>query len=184
VNRPMGPGQRGNNREGGVHAAKALILIVVVVAIGLVVLHHSQKTTTAATRPTSSHSKGKATTTTTPPAPTTSTTLVPVASIKLQVLNGVGVGQLAGEWSAKLRRSPGYDTLAADNATATVSASEIFVMTPGYTAEADALAVTIGLTPAIVNPTVPAPASAPIPATERAKANIVLVIGPNLASRA
>ncbi len=184
MTRPMGSGQRGNNREGGVHAAKALILIVVVVAIGLIVLHHSPKTTTTATSPSGLHSHGKSTTTTTSPAPTTTTTLVPVASIKLQVLNGVGSGQLAGEWSTKLRHSPGYDALLADNATRIVPASEIFVITPGYMAEADALAVTVGLTPAIVNPTVPAPASAPIPASERAKANIVLVIGPNLASRA
>jgi len=180
----MGPRPRGNNREGGVHVTKALILIVVVVVIGLVVLHHTPKTTTVATNPSTSHSKSKSTTTTTSPAPTTSTTLVPVASIKLQVLNGVGTGQLAGAWSSKLKRSPGYDTLAADNATARVPSSEIFVMTPGYTAEADALAVTVGLTPAIVNPTVPAPASAPIPASERTKANLVLVIGPNLASTA
>lgn len=184
MTRPMGPGQRGDSREGGVHVAKAFILIVVVVAIGLVVLHHSPKTTSAANGPNASHSKAKSTTTTTRVAPTTTTTLVPVAKVKLQVLNGVGYGRLAGEWSDKLKLSPGYDTLVADNATKTVPSSEIFVITPGYTAEADYLAVTIGLTPAIVNATVPAPASAPIPASDRAKANVVLVIGPNLASRA
>jgi hypothetical protein len=35
-----------------------------------------------------------------------------------------------------------------------------------------------------VNQTVPAPASAPIPAAERTTANLVLVIGPDLAGSA
>jgi hypothetical protein len=110
--------------------------------------------------------------------------LIPPSSIKLQVLNGTGSGQLATQWSNKLKANPGYNTLAPADATTTVPKSEIFIVTPGYQREADALATTVGLTAAAINPTIPPPASAPIPSTARANANLVLVIGPDLASTA
>ncbi len=116
--------------------------------------------------------------------PTTTVAVIPPSRIKLQVLNGVGSGQLATEWSNKLKANPGYDTLAPADATATVPKSEIYIVTPGYLREADALAVTTGLTSANINPTAPPPASAPIPATARTNANLVLVIGPDLAGSA
>ncbi len=73
-------------------------------------------------------------------------------------------GSLAGEWSAKLKANPGYDTLAPLNATAKVAQSEIYIVTPGFQREANALAVAVGLPVTAVNVTVPPPASAPIPA--------------------
>jgi hypothetical protein len=100
------------------------------------------------------------------------------------VLNGVGTGTLAGQWSAKLKANPGYNTLAPDDATAKVAASMIYVLTPGYLPEANALAAAVGLPASAVNPTIPAPLSAPIRATERTIANLVLVVGPDLAGRA
>jgi hypothetical protein len=162
-------------------AVLALVVVAVAVVIGVLVLSHSpphKASSAGAARPSS------LSTTTTSVAPTTPTTLVPPASIKLQVLNGVGYDALAGDWSRKLHASPGYDTLAPDNATSRVTASAIYVITPGYYPEAVALAQTVGLTSAAVNPTVPAPASAPIPPSERAEANLVLVIGPDLVAGA
>jgi hypothetical protein len=100
------------------------------------------------------------------------------------VLNGTGSGNLATEWSNKLKANPGYNTLAPADATSTVPKSEIYIVTPGYLHEADALAVTVGLTATSINPTAPPPASAPIPSTARANANLVLIIGPDLASKA
>jgi hypothetical protein len=100
------------------------------------------------------------------------------------VLNGTGSGQLATQWSNKLKANPGYNTLAPADATATVPRSEIFIVTPGYLREAEALAATVGLTSAAINPTTPPPASAPIPSSARANANLVLVIGPDLAAKA
>ena len=75
-------------------------------------------------------------------------------------------GSLAGEWSAKLKANPGYNTLAPDNATAKVAQSEIYVVTPGYLPEANALAVAVGLPVTAVNPTTPPPATAPDPAAD------------------
>jgi len=108
--------------------------------------------------------------------------LIPASEIKLQVLNGVLTGSLAGEWTSKLKSQYGYATRPADDATAKVATSVIYVVTPGYAPEADVLATEVGLTPAIVETTVPA--TAPIPASEKAAANLVLVIGPNLAGTA
>lgn len=172
---PSGP-----PRGGGTHAGKAALVIAVVVVLGWIVLHHGPNARLAP----SAASTSRTTTAATLAPSTTSTTIVPPASIKLQVLNGTGSGNLATQWSNKLRSSPGYDTLAPDNATAKVSQSEIFVLTPGYLPEAYALATTVGLSPSAVNTTIPAPASAPIPTSERSKANLVLVIGPDLVSGA
>ena len=176
MNRPVG-----TPRDGGVHAGKAALLIAVVVLIGVLVLHHSKTSKVGAS--TSTTRSPAATSTTTAPS-TTTTTLVPPASLKLQVLNGTGSGNLASRWATKLRTSPGYNTLAPDDSTSKVTQSEIFVETPGYLPEAYALASAVGLSQSAVNTTVPAPASAPIPATERSKANLVLVIGPDLANGA
>lgn len=166
---------------GGMQTGKAVLLIAVVVVVGWVVLRHGT-TTHVASSPTTHTSP-----TTVGPAavPTTTVPLVAPADTKLQVLNGVLTGSLAGEWSIKLKANPGYDTLPPLNATEKVDESEIYVVTGGFGREADALAVAVGLPiTAVVNPTGPLPATAPIPAADRTQANLVLVIGPNLAGSA
>lgn len=177
---PSGPG----GREAGTHPAKALALVVVVVLVGWLVLHHSPARSSAQATATTTHHSSTASSTTVASTTTTTTPLVPPSSIKLQVLNGVLSGPLAGQWSNKLKQSPGYDTLAPDNATSKVSTSAIYVMTARYLPEAKALASVVGLPPSAINTTVPAPSSAPIPSAERANANLVLVIGPDLANKA
>lgn len=169
-------------RDGGLQTGKAIVVIAAVVLIGWAVLHH-QHSTPAATAGHPTTTVPHHSTTTGTSAPTTTTTLVPASQIKVQVLNGVGSGLLATQWSTKLRND-GYDTLAPDNATAVVAQSVIYVIKPGYLGEAQALATVAGLPAAAINPTIPAPSAAPIPASERAKADLVLVIGPDLASKA
>jgi hypothetical protein len=192
VNAPRRAGHPGGAGEGGAQTLKAVLVIVVVILIGVAVLHRSGKPVSASsssTAPPTTHgatqpNRPATATTTTVPAPTTTTTLVPVSSVKLTVLNGTGISGVAKQWSEKLKANPGYDTLAPDNATKNVTASAIYVITPGYQAEAAALAKTVGLPATAVNPTVPAPASAPIPAGDREAANLVLIIGPDLAAKA
>ncbi|MGC8512201.1 MAG: LytR C-terminal domain-containing protein [Acidimicrobiales bacterium] len=182
VSRRMGAGR--NQPEAGASSAAGLVLVAVLLIVGILVLSksggatHATATATAATKP------KKTASTTTLPAPTTTTTTVPPSQVKLQVLNGVLVGELATQWSAKLKAGYGYLTEPPDNATSKVATSIIYVLTPGYVPEADVLAQEIGLTSAAVDTTVPPPASAPIPATERSTANLVLVIGPNLVAGA
>ena len=164
-------------QDGGTQTGKAVVLIVVVMVLGWIVLRHGSS------GPTAPAHRASATVTTTT-VPTTTTTLVPPPSIKVQVLNGTGGGNLASAWAKKIKTTSGYNTLAPDDTTSKVTTSAIYVITPGYVPEAYALASTVGLPPSAVNTTVPAPSSAPIPTSERAKADLVLVIGPDLASGA
>jgi hypothetical protein len=178
------PGRQTGGTSGATQTGKAILVIAVVVFVGWLLLLKSS--------PTGHGSASGATTTlhatTTIHQATTPTTaapaLIPPASIKLQVLNGLLTGSLAGQWSTKLKANPGYNTLPPNNATAKVSTSEIYIMTPGYQREANALAVAVGLPVTAVNQTIPAPATAPIPANARTTANLVLIIGPNLAGSA
>ena len=178
------PRSAGSGRDGGTHTTKAVVLIAVLVIIGLVVLNRTGSAKPAAAKPSATTKTTLSTSSTTRPGSTTSTTLLPPASIKLQVLNGVGSGSYASQWTAKLRANPGYNTLAPDDATAKVASSVIYVVTPGYEGEGRALAATVGLTDSAVDPSVPPASTAPIPPADRAKANLVLVIGPDLAGQA
>jgi hypothetical protein len=173
---------RSTGPSSSTQTGKAVLVIAVVVVVGWLVLLKSTPSTHVASPTSTTHA-----TTTIHPATTPTTAaaaLIPPASIKLQVLNGVLTGNLAGTWSAKLKANPGYNTLTPDNATAKVAASVIYIITPGYQREANALAVAVGLPVTAVNTTVPAPSTAPIPAAERTTANLVLIIGPDLAGSA
>ena len=170
-------------RDAGTQTLKAVVLVVVAVVIGWALLRHTGTTKVATTTPTTHPARTSTSTTTTSVATTTTTVaLIPPSTVKLQVLNGVLVGELSTYFSDKLRASPGYDTLSPRNATAKVSASVIYVITPNYVPEADALATTLKLPATAVQAAVPA--TAPIPAASKAAANLVLIIGPDLAAQA
>jgi hypothetical protein len=168
----------------GTNTGRAVVLVAVAVVIAVVLL--SRLGSPAAS--TSTGPKAAATTTTSLPRTTTTTTTatppLPPAQVKVQVLNGVLTGSLSSEWSAKLKTSPGYDTLPAENATQVVTSSAIYIVTNGFLAEADALAKAVGLPTTAIVTSVPPPSSAPIPPAVLGEANLVLVIGPNLVASA
>lgn len=170
----------GGTTSGGMQTGKAVLVIAVVVLVGWVILRHGTSSPKRASTSSTTH-PAVTTPATTPP---TTVALKPASSIKLQVLNGVLTGSLAGEWSTKLKANPGYDTLPALNATAKVAQSEIYIITPGLQREANALAVAVGLPVTAVSLTVPPASTAPIPASVKSTANLVLVIGPDLAGTA
>lgn len=184
---PDGTRPSGNTTSGGMQTGKAILVVAVVVLVGWVILRHGSGNPThpsgapAAVTTTVPAAGGATPAVTTPP---TTVALVPPSTIKLQVLNGVLSGNLAGQWSTKLKANPGYDTLTALNASARVAQSVIYVVTPGLQREADALAAAVGLPPTAVSTTTPPPATAPIPSGVAATANLVLVIGPDLAGSA
>jgi hypothetical protein len=169
--------------EGRTQIGKAIILIVVTAVIAILVLHHvgssTASTATTASTTTTTVAKGKAKTK--KPA-ASNKPLVPPAQIKLQVLNGLQTGSLAGNLSAVLKTQHGYDTLNANNTTATDSTSMIYVVTHGYYREAEVLAGYVGLTKSSIHRGVPS--SAPIPSGVAGQANLVLVIGSSLQARA
>jgi hypothetical protein len=141
------------------------------------------RSTTASSAPRSGSGTSASTTTTTPTTTTTVAT-VPPSKIELQVLNGLLNGPLSAEWSAKLHADPGYQTMAARNTTAQDTISAIYIVKSGYQAEAQALAKTVGLPDSSIVDLVPPPSSAPIPSVDLQQADLVLVIGDSLASKA
>ena len=164
---------------------RALVLIVVVVVIAVLLLRHTNGPNPRATSTTTTHHSSS--TTALLPTTTTTVALIPPSSIKLQVLNGVLTGSISSEFNTKLHTSPGYQTLLAENATTTtpLATSTIYVLTPGYVPEADALAQLEKLPLTDVNTTIPPPTSAPISSTDRTEgANLILVVGQDLAPSA
>ena len=104
---------RSTGSSTGTQTGKAVLVIAVVVVVGWWVLLKGTPSSHVATTTTTTH----ATTTIRPATPptTAAAALIPPSSIKLQVLNGVLTGSLAGQWSAKLKANPGYNTLTPDN---------------------------------------------------------------------
>ena len=159
-------------------------MIGVLVLIGVVVLAKSTTSKSSAGAAGGTHPTTTTTVKSSGTAPsTTTTTLVPASAVKILVLNGAAPTQpLGSEWSNKLRVTYGYDTLPADNSTSTVTASTIYVLTPGYAGEASRLAAEVGLTSSAIVTNVTS--TAPIPTRDKASANLILVIGPDLVSSA
>ncbi|MGH9095394.1 MAG: hypothetical protein ACRDXE_09565 [Acidimicrobiales bacterium] len=187
MNRRAHSGEDGSfARDAGNQTAKAAVLVVVAVIIGVLLLRHTGTTSVSKTNNAANHKAAGIPTTTVNPNPTTSTSSVPPippASIKVLVLNGVASTQpLAGNLSKKLQTSPGYNTLAPDDATSKVTASAIYAVTAQYLPSATTLATSLGLPSSVVLSGVPA--TAPVPTKERTIANILVVIGPDLVSAA
>jgi hypothetical protein len=199
--RERGPGRGGVMRDGATNTGLAAIIIIVAVVVAVVVLHHngSSKAVTAPTtgstttttiipgKPTTTLKGSAATGTTLPGSSTTaggvSTTTVAPSGVKVLVLNGASFTlPLASEFTEKVK-ALGYDALTPNNASGTVKASQIYVETAGFAPEADALAKSLGLTAAAVDttPTTTQPLS---PGTAATGANLVLVVGPDLAAKA
>ncbi|HEY1734359.1 MAG TPA: LytR C-terminal domain-containing protein [Acidimicrobiales bacterium] len=169
-----------NGRDGRTQIGKAVILVVVTAAIAVLVLYHltgSNGTNVASSSTTTTTVPAKTTTTTAPTKP-----LVAPAQIKLQVLNGLLTGTLAGNLSTTLKASPGYDTLPANNTTTMTSTSVIYVVTTGYYPEAEALAATLGLGDSTITKGIPA--GAPVPSGVATQANLIVVIGTSLQAKA
>ena len=156
---------------GGTHTAKAVGLVLVAAILAVVLLHHRAPVATRVVTP-------RPTDTSVVPA---STTTVPVelvgpAQIRLQVLNGTGAGNLAGQESTSLAGGAGYHTLPAGNTTSTVATSAIYVVHPDWYREGVHLARLVGLKRSDVHRGLPAGAA--VPAGGATASDLVLVIGP------
>ncbi|MGH9301184.1 MAG: LytR C-terminal domain-containing protein [Acidimicrobiales bacterium] len=150
------------------------------VVIGLIVLNVSGRPTVVSGTTTATH------VTTPPPAthtsvpPTTPRTTVPQArppsQVKLLVANGTNTAGAAGRVSTSLK-SAGYNTLAPANSSAPATSSVVYYIT-GFHAEAASLAATLGLGNSAV---VAMPA--PPPVASLGAADLLVVVGPDLANR-
>lgn len=179
-------------RDGATQTGRAVLLIVAAIVVAVVLLHHNKPSTVnaSATSRSSSTVAPPSSATTVPPTVTTPTTApatttpstVPVADVKVLVLNATSFTQpYAGEFTSKLK-TLGYDMLTPNNATGTVKKSVVYVITHGFVPEGRALATSLGLPASAVKTNVPSgpPLSTAIPGTG---ANLVLVVGPDIASQ-
>jgi hypothetical protein len=175
-------------RSAGIQAGRAAILIAVAVLIGVLLLHRTpgsggvvpvQVEGTSTTSPldqiTTTVKPGTGTATTRPTATTNTSTVRAPQDIKALVANGTATPGLAGKVS-NVVHAKGYNTLASTNSTQKPAASIIYFQ-PSYSADAAALAGKLNL-PASAVLAMPQPP----PVANLNGANILIVVGPDLAN--
>lgn len=162
------------------HSGRGLALVIVAVVIGVLLLPSATRAPLSA----SAVSAGSSSTTLPPGrrpssghgTSTTTTTTVPPASIHVLVANATEVNGVAGAVTTFLS-SKGFATLTATNALLKVTASEVFTV-GGATADVGPVVAALGLPASAVEP---AASAAPVAST--AGANVVVIVGPDLATR-
>jgi hypothetical protein len=161
------------------HAGRGLVLVIVAIVIGVLLLPSATRAPLAASANTSSTSTtlaggtgggGHGHT------PTTTTTTVALASIHVLVANATETNGVAGAVTQFLA-SKGFATLTAVNALVKVTSSEIFTV-GGATADTSVVASALNLPAASIEP---AAQGAPVSSTTGA--NVVVIVGPDLATR-
>jgi hypothetical protein len=166
------------------HSGRGLAIVIVAVVIGVLLLPSATRAPLAA------GAKTTATTTTVASAgraathghhagtstSTSTSTTVPPASIHVLVANATTTNGVAGAVTRYLA-SKGFATLTATNALLKVTASQIYTV-GGATADAGSVAGALSLPATSIEP---AAAAAPVATT--AGANVVVIVGPDLATR-
>lgn len=166
-------------------AVRGWVLVVAAVILGAVLMPSATRGMLASAGtvpPTTELGIVAGTTPTTAPAATTTTrpasttTAAPASSIRVLVANGTNTNGAAGKWTQFLS-GKGYATSSAVDALTTVQATQIYAVN-GATGAAEQVAQSLGLAASSVEP-----ASMPVPVSSVGDATVVVVVGPDLASR-
>ena len=178
------PSRAPGGGSGGTQTGKAVLVIAVVVVVGWLVLRHGSSSTTAATTPTT-HAAQRPPRSSRRPARPRPWRWSPPPSIKLQVLNGVLTRQSGERVEQQAKGQPRLQHPAPRQRH---RQGDRIGDLRGHR-RLPAAKPTLWPWPSdcrqrAVNPTIPLPATAPIPADDRTAANLVLVIGPDLAGSA
>lgn len=152
---------------------RAAILIGVAVVLGILLLQVGSR---PPVRATSSAVAASATTTTTT-APATTTTAIPRSSVHVLVANGTTVPNAATNFTTQLQ-AQGWQTLPPVDATSSVSSSGVYYAA-GKQAAAAAVAAAVGAKPTAVQAL-----TSSLPVSSVAGADVVVVLGPDLATHA
>ena len=157
-------------------SARGVFLVAAAVALGVGILSSIGKSGAA---PGAAAAVTTSTTATTAPPTTTSTTR-PLAthspsSVKVLVANGTNVSGVAGKLKTKLATG-GYDLLAPTNTTSPARASAVYYA-EGYQGDAQAVASAAGLGTGTLQAM-----TAQLPVANSSGAEVIVVIGPDLAS--
>jgi hypothetical protein len=155
---------------------RGLVLLAAALVLGVVLLQKTDTTKTVAVSARTTTTAKHVTTTTNPAATTTTVATRAPQTIKVIVANGTDVQGAAGRVNQELLAAK-YNALSPTDASQKVKASAVY-FTPGYDREAAVLAQLLQLPPTDVQalPT-------PLPVKDPHDANIVVVVGPDLAGR-
>ncbi len=158
-------------------AGRGALLLIVAVVLGVLLLNAADDTPTrvGAGRDDDDSEDGTATTTTTQPVPTTAA-VRPPREVRVLSANGTEVAGAARKVSDGLRNG-GYNVLAPTEARAAETSAVYF--TPTFEREAQMLAQALQLPPTAVQPL-----PNPPPVSDTRGANVLVVVGPDLARKA
>jgi hypothetical protein len=167
--------------EPTINPARGAALVVVAVLLGLVLLRNGLDTSEVVTSSNGSDSStdgsddGSDAGTDSDEETTTTLATRPPTEVAVVVLNGTSVGGAAGKYSTALA-SAGYQLLDPGDAATKIPATQVY-FTPGFELEAAAVALAAGAPATLIPAALPTP-----PPGEVGAANVVLVIGADLAS--
>ncbi len=164
------------NHAGATATGRGVGLLIVAVVVGVLVLHSLSRTSTA---PTTQEAATTATTAGSSGGGHSTTTTLPTrppSQVVTLVANGTRVSGAAGRVNTVLQKA-GYNVLSPTNAASTVTASVVYFAS-GFDREAVALANSLSLGPSTVQPM-----PAPPPVSDLRGANVLVVVGPDLANQ-
>lgn len=166
-------------RSTGTAVGRGVALLAVAVGLGVILLQTADDgTTTVSAGRTTTTQRASGTTTTLLPTTAPSTTVAARAPSSVKVLTANGTStQGAGSRIKDRLLAAQYNALAATDAKAKVAASVVY-FTPGYDPEAAVIAQLLALAPTAVQPM---PAAAPV--ADLKGANVLVVVGPELAAQ-
>jgi hypothetical protein len=166
-------------RSAGTQTLRGAALLGVALVIGIVLLRTapSESTTTVHSPSTTRTTARPAISGLTTPAPTTTAAPRSPSQVSVLVANGTNVNGAAGRIKSQLLQD-GYNTVGTSNATTSSATTTAVYFVPGYQAEAALLAGALGLQPSAAQ-AMPSPS----PVTDTKGANIVVVVGSDLASQ-
>lgn len=169
-------------RSAGMAAGRGAALLALAVVLGLVLLNAADDPgpDRVATGASGGDGDGSAGITTTTLPPTTLATVPPrpPAEVKVLSTNGTAVKGVAGR-ARDILQAEGYNVLAPTDAQR-ATASSVFFTSAEFEREAQAVASALGLPPTVV---APYPTAPPVPVADAKGANVVLVVGPELAQQ-
>jgi hypothetical protein len=170
-------------RSAGIQTARGAALLLVAVLVGVLLLRTAPSE--SSTPVTTKTPKAARKTVSRPPVTTGASVTTPTTAagpraptqVSVLVANGTKVTGAASRVDVQLAQA-GYNSVGTANATSSDNATTVVDFTPGYQPEASALAASLSL-PA----TTAQPMPSPPPVTDTKGANIVVVVGTDLASQ-
>lgn len=177
---PLKPGRHAAGdgsfgRSAGMAAGRGAAVLLVAVVIGIVLLNKVDDPVRQVSAGGGGNTTEETTTTVATPVPTTLPARPP-AEVKVLSANGTKVNGAAGKTRDALK-ALGYNVLSPIETKRPVEASVVF-FTPGFDREAQTVAQALKLQPTSVQPL---PAADALPVSDLRGANVVAVVGPDLA---